>query len=171
MRVLARLAAGTHRMSAEMGQAKVVGDEPEWVEGDVLRAVRVDVGNPHVVLHWGGAELPTRDELVAIGARIDGATPGGANVEVLMPSATTGALDMVVYERGVGPTLACGTGACASVAAAGGVGALRPHRHGQHAGRSRRGHPRRSGAAHRRHHLGRDPRHPMAVTNPVAPCR
>ena len=118
VRVLARLGSATHRMSAEMGQAKVVGDEPEWVEGDVLRAVRVDVGNPHVVLHWGAAELPARDELVAIGARIDGATPGGANVEVIVPSAAAGALDMVVYERGVGPTLACGTGACAVVAAA-----------------------------------------------------
>jgi diaminopimelate epimerase len=107
-----------HRMSVEMGPAKVVGQEPEWVEGDVLDATRVDVGNPHLVLRWGGAELPGRDELVAIGSRIDGATPGGANVEIVLPSATPGELDMVVYERGVGPTLACGTGACA-VAAAG----------------------------------------------------
>lgn len=118
VRVISRQGSATHRMSAEMGQAKVVGDEPEWVEGDVLRAVRVDVGNPHVVLHWGAAELPARGELVAIGARIDDATPGGANVEVVLPSADSGALDMVVYERGVGPTLACGTGACAVVAAA-----------------------------------------------------
>ena len=70
-------------MSVDMGQAKVVGPEPEWVEGDVLEATRVDVGNPHLVLRWGGAELPDRDELVAIGSRIDGATPGGANVEIV----------------------------------------------------------------------------------------
>ncbi|MFL6203983.1 MAG: diaminopimelate epimerase [Acidimicrobiales bacterium] len=107
-----------HRMSVEMGQAKVVGQEPEWVDGDALDAVRVDVGNPHVVLRWGAAELPDRDELIRIGSRIDGATPGGANVEIVLPSAAPGELDMVVYERGVGPTLACGTGACA-VAAAG----------------------------------------------------
>jgi diaminopimelate epimerase len=106
------------RMSVEMGHAKVVGQEPEWIDGDVLDAIRVDVGNPHVVLRWGGPELPARDELVAIGSRIDGATPGGANVELVLPSDTQGELDMVVYERGVGPTLACGTGACA-VAAAG----------------------------------------------------
>lgn len=118
VRVLGRSGPCTHRMSVEMGQAKVVGAEPEWVEGDVLRAVRVDVGNPHVVLHWGGAELPGRDALVAIGARIDGATPGGANVEIVLPGATGDALDMVVYERGVGPTQACGTGACAAAAAA-----------------------------------------------------
>lgn len=118
VRVLARSGPATHRMSVEMGQAKVVGAEPEWVEGDVLRANRVDVGNPHVVLHWGGASLPAHEELVALGARIDGATPGGANVEVVLPSATPGALDMVVYERGVGPTQACGTGACAAASAA-----------------------------------------------------
>jgi diaminopimelate epimerase len=118
VRVLARSAPGTHRMSVEMGQAKVVGEEPEWVEGDVLQAVRVDVGNPHVVLRWAVAVLPGRDELVALGARIDDATPGGANVEVILPAADPGAIDMVVYERGVGPTQACGTGACAVAAAA-----------------------------------------------------
>ena len=62
--------------------------------------------------------FPDREELVAIGSRIDGATPGGANVEIVVPRDASGELDMVVYERGVGPTLACGTGACA-VAAAG----------------------------------------------------
>jgi diaminopimelate epimerase len=118
VRVVADIDPSTHRMSVDMGQAKVVGDEPEWVEGDVLVATRVDVGNPHVVLRWGGTHLPDRDELVSIGSRIDGATPGGANVELVLPSARPGELDMVVYERGVGPTLACGTGACAVAAAA-----------------------------------------------------
>ena len=116
--VLSRADVHTHRMSVEMGQAKVVGPEPQWVEGDVIQATRVDVGNPHLVLQWAGTDLPDRDELIALGARIDGAIPGGANVEVVRPSATPGELDMVVYERGVGPTLACGTGACATVAAA-----------------------------------------------------
>src|SRR5688572_27346721 len=118
VRVVSRSDGRTHRMSVDMGQAKLVGPEPEWVEGDVLAASRVEVGNPHVVLRWGGARLPERDELIALGARIDGATPGGANVELLVPGAIPGELDMVVYERGVGPTLACGTGACATAAAA-----------------------------------------------------
>ena len=115
---LSRSDACTHRMSVDMGQAKVVGAEPEWVDGDVLHATRVDVGNPHLVLRWAGARLPEREQLTALGSRIDDATPGGANVEVVRPGATRGELDMVVYERGVGPTLACGTGACAAVAAA-----------------------------------------------------
>ena len=115
---LSRSDACTHRMSVDMGQAKVVAAEPEWVGGDVLHATRVDVGNPHLVLRWAGSRLPEREELTALGSRIDDATPGGANVEVVRPGATRGELDMVVYERGVGPTLACGTGACAAVAAA-----------------------------------------------------
>jgi diaminopimelate epimerase len=108
----------TQRMSVDMGQAKIVGSEPEWTGGDVLRAARVDVGNPHVVLQWGRGELPGTDELVALGERIDHATPGGTNIEVILPNARSGAIDMVVYERGVGPTQACGTGACAAAAAA-----------------------------------------------------
>lgn len=115
--VLSRSGPRTHRLSVEMGQAKVGEAEPEWVEGDVLRAVRVDVGNPHVVLHWGGPHLPDIDTLVAIGSRIDGATAGGVNVEIIRLG-EPGQLDMVVFERGVGPTQACGTGACAVVAAA-----------------------------------------------------
>lgn len=114
--VLSREGPRTHRLSVEMGQAKVGEEQPEWVEGEVVRAVHVDVGNPHIVLHWGGAALPGRDELVAIGSKIDGSIPGGANVELIQP--TTGGLDLVVYERGVGPTQACGTGACAAAAAA-----------------------------------------------------
>ena len=115
--VLSRTGHNTHRLSVEMGQAKVGEPQPEWVEGEVLRAVQVDLGNPHVVLHWAGAQLPDLDELIAIGERIDSSTPGGANVEIIQPGAE-GGLDMVVYERGVGPTQACGTGACAAAAAA-----------------------------------------------------
>jgi diaminopimelate epimerase len=115
--VIARSGSNTHRLSVDMGQAKVGEAQPEWVEGEVLRAVHVDVGNPHIVLHWGGADLPRTDELVALGSRIDGATPGGTNVEIIRP-AEGGGLDMVVFERGVGPTRACGTGACAVAAAA-----------------------------------------------------
>jgi diaminopimelate epimerase len=108
----------TQRFSVEMGEAKVEGDEPEWATGAVLRATRVDVGNPHLVLHWAERDLPGRDELVAIGSRIDDLTPGGANTEIVRPGPGPDELTMVVYERGVGPTQACGTGACAVAAAA-----------------------------------------------------
>ena len=115
---LARVDDRTDRFSVEMGQAKVGADEPAWVSGQVLRATRVDVGNPHLVLLWGGDALPGREALVAIGSRVDGTTPGGANTEVVLAGPGPEELTMVVYERGVGPTEACGTGACAVAAAA-----------------------------------------------------
>src|SRR3546814_11826890 len=77
--VLARPAANVHRMSVEMGLAKVGEQLPEWVEGDILRAVHVDVGNPHVVLHWGGEALRGLHQLVESGVRIASATHGDAN--------------------------------------------------------------------------------------------
>lgn len=110
--------ARTHRLSVDMGPAKVGEERPAWVGGSVTRALEVDLGNPHVVLHWGDEQLPDRDELIAIGSRIDAATPGGANVEIVREAADGAFLDMVVFERGVGPTLACGTGACATAVAA-----------------------------------------------------
>jgi diaminopimelate epimerase len=108
----------SQQLTVEMGPAKVGADEPEWVTGSVLRATRVDVGNPHLVLQWAEPELPGLDVLVDLGSRINDLTPGGTNVEIAIPGPGDGELQMVVFERGVGPTQACGTGACA-VAAAG----------------------------------------------------
>ena len=116
--LLAGAGSATQRMSVEMGQAKVIDAEADWDEPLARRAARVDLGNPHVVLEWAGAELPDTEALVALGARIDASTPGGANVEVLLPRPEADQIDMVVFERGVGPTQACGTGACAVAAAA-----------------------------------------------------
>ena len=79
---------------------------------------------------------PTVD-LVAARAAID-ASPGGINVEVVAAGPGADELTMRVYERGVGITEACGTGACAAAAAAaraGGSSATRVD--GAHAGRRR----------------------------------
>jgi diaminopimelate epimerase len=103
-----------HRITVDMGEAKVGDDEPEWVEGAILRAARVDLGNPHLVLHTA----PDGPDVAEIGERVNDLTPGGVNVELIRPGAAPGLLEMTVYERGVGVTLACGTGACAAAAAA-----------------------------------------------------
>lgn len=104
-----------HRMRVAMGTPQIGDDLDEWIDDRFLRAVAVDVGNPHVVLQL--ADPADAVDIAEIGRRIDDATPGGANVEVIHPG-ESGEVIMTVYERGVGPTLACGTGAVASAVAA-----------------------------------------------------
>jgi diaminopimelate epimerase len=100
-----------------MGEA-VLGAEVE-VEGVAgLEAARtVEVGNPHLVLLFG-REVP--DALVAeAGARLERSADPSRNVEFVwrLPGDPP-AIAMRVWERGVGETLACGTGAVAAAAAA-----------------------------------------------------
>jgi diaminopimelate epimerase len=71
----------------------------------------VDLGNPHVVLMRDRVD---EDDLgtFAHALQNDRRFPNGTNVHVV---ATTGdAIDVLHWERGVGPTRACGTGAVAS---------------------------------------------------------
>jgi diaminopimelate epimerase len=104
-----------HRMRVAMGEPALGDELPEWLDERIVRAVHVDMGNPHVVLHVADpADVP---DLVELGEQINAATPGGTNVELVWPMAP-GEVRMVVFERGVGPTLACGTGAVAAAAAA-----------------------------------------------------
>jgi diaminopimelate epimerase len=81
----------------------------------------VDVGNPHTVLAVDGeAELA----LVDLGHPpvVTPTQPDGTNVELVVPMGGrpdgAGLLRMRVYERGVGETRSCGTGACAAALAA-----------------------------------------------------
>jgi diaminopimelate epimerase len=115
--LLAGEAPRTHLATVSMGAAIVGDDEPEWTDGDILRATRVSIGNPHLVLHAARPELvEDREWITRVGRRANDAIPGGINVEVV--TSTEDGLTMDVYERGVGLTLACGTGACAAAAAA-----------------------------------------------------
>jgi diaminopimelate epimerase len=97
-------------MTVDMGPVKVLG--PEGGHGG---AWRVDVGNPHLVhLLEGGAGSVAAVDLAAL-AWADG------NVEVVEPGPAAegaGSVVMRVWERGVGPTMACGTGSCAVAAVA-----------------------------------------------------
>jgi diaminopimelate epimerase len=112
--VVAAEAARRHRMRIDMGAATVVDRPIGWDDDGVIATLAVDVGNPHVVLH---VEEPAKFPIEDVGRRICDSTDGGVNVEAVAPAAGDG-LDMVVYERGVGVTDACGTGACAAAAAA-----------------------------------------------------
>jgi diaminopimelate epimerase len=110
--------AVTLNLSAAMGAAAVEGDAPEWTGGPVARALRVGMGNPHLVLDVSaaGSESAAELDLVALGESANAKLEGGANVHLLTLHGD--GIAIRTYERGVGPTQACGTGACAAVAAA-----------------------------------------------------
>jgi diaminopimelate epimerase len=94
------------------------------VEGQRLRVAAVGMGNPHLVIPV--AEL-AEVELERLGPLLEHhpAFPARTNVhfvQVLAPDH----LVMRVWERGAGPTLACGTGACASLVACHRLGLCAP---------------------------------------------
>jgi diaminopimelate epimerase len=74
----------------------------------------VSVGNPHLVVL---VDDVTTVDVEAEGSALEAAFPEGINVEFVTVSPVD-AMDLVVWERGAGRTQACGSGACAAVAAA-----------------------------------------------------
>ena len=86
------------------------------VSGDELPFTGVNMGNPHAVFF---VELIKDEHVHVIGPQVEKheAFPQRTNVEFVEVHAPD-RLRMRVWERGVGETWACGTGACASVVAA-----------------------------------------------------
>lgn len=102
--------------TVDMGQVEVGAPVTLTFSGRTLTVTPVSVGNPHAVTFVPDAEaVPLTDWGPAL--EHHAAFPGGVNAEFVQPiDATT--LRMRVWERGSGVTMACGTGACASAAAA-----------------------------------------------------
>jgi diaminopimelate epimerase len=101
--------------STEMGQVKVRGQEERCNVG--TGQLFVDVGNPHLVVL--GPD-PKGLDIAALGAALSaemGQGTGGVNVEFVALGPGRDELTMRVWERGVGETLACGTGSVAASAA------------------------------------------------------
>lgn len=94
-------------VEVELGRPTVTGHTT--FEGERLHLI--DVGNPHAVMV---VENPEQVDVSSLGERIgtDGQFPHGTNVEFV--SIINGEVTMRVWERGVGETLACGTGMVAA---------------------------------------------------------
>ena len=91
-------------------------DENLEVDEQTFKATCLSVGNPHCVIFLDGVEgFPVE----AFGPKIEnhGMFPRRVNVEFAQVISKH-ELKVRVWERGVGETLACGTGACASAIAA-----------------------------------------------------
>ena len=100
-------------VTVDMGKAEV-SDEIMLDIG--LKCNPVDVGNPHAVIFIEDAEAVPLSEVGPLVER-NRAFKGRVNAEFVSVLAEN-ELRMRVWERGSGITQACGTGACASAAAA-----------------------------------------------------
>jgi len=108
-------APGWASARVDMGPARLGPDQPQEFED--RRARTVDLGNPHLVLL--GPDTAAVD-VAELGPKLQAAFAGGVNVEwiTLEGDADGPLLDLRVWERGAGETLACGTGSVAAAAAA-----------------------------------------------------
>jgi diaminopimelate epimerase len=101
----------------DMGEAAMSGRATAMIGEDKLVGERVDMGNPHLAVLVD--ELLSSYDL-SRPPRVDPADfPDGVNVELVSVRGPRH-LEMRVFERGVGETRSCGTGACAAAVAAAG---------------------------------------------------
>jgi diaminopimelate epimerase len=96
-------------------------DYPLEIAGRVEKITAVSMGNPHCVVFVSDESIFSLDvwEFARLGRQFEHHPffPRRVNTEFILPVARD-RLKMRVWERGSGETLACGTGACASLVAA-----------------------------------------------------
>ena len=102
--------------SVDMGNAVISSDMTLTAGSDEITCMPVSVGNPHAVIFVPDAENVPLEKSGPLIEKHE-AFPGGVNVEFVQVIDEC-TLRMRVWERGSGITMACGTGACASAAAA-----------------------------------------------------
>jgi diaminopimelate epimerase len=108
-------AAPDGEITVDMGPPEVFGASYATLAGRPLAGLAVSLGNPHLACVT--AEPLDSFELSRPPAFDPAAFPEGANLE-LVRFAGDSHIEMVVHERGSGPTRSCGTGAVAAAVAA-----------------------------------------------------
>lgn len=107
--------------SSKVKDLPMVYDAEECINGEFIvggkryRGTAISVGNPHIVMFT--KHLPEDIETDGFKIEHSGVFPEKVNVE-FVEVIDRNHLKMRVWERGSGETLACGTGACATVYAA-----------------------------------------------------
>ena len=120
---------GTYDISVEMGQARVGPDSVGLntssldssgrilgPDGSYLNVIPVSIGNPHLVVFVPEVSNTILESLGPFLATHSGLS-NGANVQLVGPLVGN-RLEAAIWERGVGPTSASGTSACAVAVAA-----------------------------------------------------
>lgn len=100
---------------AAMGAPEAIRQQRLDVGGAAIEVVTMRVGNPQCIVL--GAATPERLRSVASKLSVHAAFPEGTNVELAQVAAPD-RVDILIWERGVGPTSSSGTGSCAAAAAA-----------------------------------------------------
>ncbi|MDE0473931.1 MAG: diaminopimelate epimerase [Gammaproteobacteria bacterium] len=127
MRVEEELGGGLYDVSVEMGRASLdpadAGLAPGWKERPLthpaegtLDCTLVSVGNPHCVVFAADLSEAALSRLGPFLTAHD-AFPAGVNVQLVRP-VSRGSIEIAIWERGVGRTLASGTSSCAAAIAA-----------------------------------------------------
>ena len=101
-----------------MGRGRLLGERTFPVRGQEHAFTLVSMGNPHAVAFDLDIDAAELDRL---GPALSEATTGGINVEAVQTRSGR-RFDVLVWERGVGRTFACGTGAAAVAVAAAATG-------------------------------------------------
>ena len=101
-------------VTVDMGVIRLLGERTIDLDGHRVALLLADAGNPHAILFGAFA----RSDVERMGPKLatHPSFARGSNVE--FASVDSGGVDLVVWERGCGITLACGTGACATAAVA-----------------------------------------------------
>jgi diaminopimelate epimerase len=114
---------GRYTFRAAMGKPAEIEQRTLDVNGGAVEAVTLRVGNPQCVVL--GEVTEERLHTLAAALAVHPAFPEGTNVE-LAAVETPDRIRILIWERGVGPTEASGTGACAAAVAAIAYGGAAP---------------------------------------------
>jgi diaminopimelate epimerase len=106
---------GRGLVTVDMGSVRFLEDVRLNIDGTSWELSLADAGNPHAITR----QPATREQIEKIGPRIERHPrfAAGTNVEFAVVRSTS-EIEIVVWERGVGITQACGTGACSTAAEA-----------------------------------------------------
>lgn len=102
---------------AAMGAPTALQQETLAVAGESLVVATLGIGNPQCVALMPALPAPERFERLGPGLSTHPRFPAGTNVEFAVVEAPD-RVRILIWERGVGPTEASGTGACAAAVTA-----------------------------------------------------